>query len=71
MKLEMFRALVLPIMEFRGAIWGPDMLASCKKYGQVFDTPLQGFQTTFLRGLGQLRKYVSRFTERNVYGPGC
>jgi hypothetical protein len=40
MKLQMFRALVLPIMEYCGAIWGPDMLASCRKYGQIFDNPL-------------------------------
>jgi hypothetical protein len=60
LKLKMYKALVLPIMEYCGAIWGPDMLGSCKAYHQLFDNPLQQVQTTFLRGLGQLRKSVSR-----------
>jgi hypothetical protein len=47
MKLQMFKALVLPIMKYCGAIWGPDMLASCRKYGQLFDNPLQAIQITF------------------------
>ena len=59
-KLQMFRALVLPILEYCGAIWGPDMLASSKHLSQVLDNPLQAVQTTFLRGLGQLRKSVSK-----------
>ena len=59
-KLQMFRALVLPILEYCGAIWGPDMLASSKHLSQVLDNPLQAVQTTFLRGLGQLRTSVSK-----------
>ena len=59
-KLRMYKALVLPIVEYCGAIWGPDMLASSKKICQVFDNPLQAVQTTFLRGLGQLRRSVSK-----------
>ena len=51
-KLQMFRALVLPVLEYCGAIWGPDMLASSKHLSQVLDNPLQAVQTTFLRGLG-------------------
>ena len=60
LKLRMFKALVLPIMEYCGAIWGPDMLSACTNYHQLFDNPLQQIQNTFLRGLGQLRKSVSR-----------
>ena len=36
------------------------MLASSKKICQVFDNPLQAVQTTIFRGLGQLRKSVSK-----------
>ena len=56
----MFKSLVLPILEYCGAIWGPDMLANSKKMFEVFDNPLQAVQTTFLRGLGQLRKSVPK-----------
>ena len=65
----MFKALVLPILEYCGAIWGPDMLAYSRKICQVFDNPLQPVQTTFLRGLdldlGQLRKSVSKTVLHN------
>jgi len=46
LKLRMYKALVLPILEYCGAIWGPDMLASSKMICQVFDNPLQTIQTT-------------------------
>ena len=59
LKLKLFNALVLPIMEYCGAVWCPDLLASCRYVYQVFDNPLQQVQTTFLRGLGQLRKSIS------------
>jgi hypothetical protein len=46
MKLQMCKALVLPILEYCGAVWGPDMLAFCRNFDQLFDNPLQAFQTT-------------------------
>lgn len=59
LKLKMFKALVLPIMEYCGAVWCPDILVSCQHMYQMLDNPLQQVQTTFLRGLGQLRKSIS------------
>ena len=59
LKLQMFKALVLPIMEYCGAVWCPDLLASSQHMHQVLDNPLQQVQTSFLRGLGQLRKSIS------------
>ena len=59
LKLRMFKSLVLPIMEYCGAVWCPDLLAPCQHLYQMFDNPLQQVQTAFLRGLGQLRKSIS------------
>ena len=47
------------IMEYCGAVWCPDLLASSQHMHQVLDNPLQQVQTSFLRGLGQLRKSIS------------
>jgi hypothetical protein len=60
------KALVILHMEYCGAIWGPDMLASCRKYEPLFDNPLQAVsKTTLLRGMNQLRKSVSRSVLHN------
>jgi hypothetical protein len=58
MKLNMFSSLVLPIMEYCGEVWGPSLLASSKELSHLWDNPLQGVQTLFLRQLGKLRKSV-------------
>jgi hypothetical protein len=57
MKLQMLRALVLPIMEYCGALWGPDMIASCRNNGpEIFDNPLQGIQNYFPEGFRSIEE---------------
>lgn len=58
MKLQLFRAVVAPIMEYCSGVWGPDLLFKCSRAGQVYSNELQQVQNTFLRHLGRLRTTV-------------
>lgn len=58
MKLRMYKALVLPIMEYCSEVWGPDMLWKCSSIEKLWDNELQRVQTCFLRQLGHLRRTV-------------
>jgi hypothetical protein len=55
LKLRMYKALVLPIMEYCSEVWGPDMLWKCSSIDKLWDNELQRVQTCFLRQLGHLR----------------
>lgn len=59
MKLSMFSALVLPILEYCGEVWGPALLSTTKALKDLWDNPLQRVQTLFLRQMGSLRKSVA------------
>ena len=51
-KLRMFSYLVVPIMEYYGEVWGPDLLFSCDTIDKICNNE-------FLRQLGKLRKSVA------------
>jgi Reverse transcriptase (RNA-dependent DNA polymerase) len=59
MKLSMFSALVLPILEYCGEVWGPALLSTTKELKDLWAKPLQRVQTLFLRQMGSLRKSVA------------
>ena len=58
LKLRMYKALVLPIMEYCNEVWGPDMLWKCSSIDKLWDNELQRVQTCFFRQLGHLRRTV-------------
>jgi hypothetical protein len=59
MKLAMYKALVLPIMEYCGEVWGPSLVFTAKELRQIWDNPMQRVQNLFLRQMGHLRKSVA------------
>jgi len=58
MKLRMYKALVLPIMEYCSEVWSPDLLHNCTSIERLWDNELQKVQSCFLRQLGNLRRTV-------------
>jgi len=55
MKRRLYTSLVMPIMQYCGEVWGPDLLHSCNTLDKLWDNELQRVQSLFLRQLGQLR----------------
>ena len=55
LKLKLFQALVAPIMQYCGEIWGPDLLVPCRTVDHIVSNQLQQVQSAFLRNLGRLR----------------